>query len=301
MHVAFATARAHAGLTHDDRLAAAACAARGIRVTPALWDDPAVRWASFDAVVIRSTWDYHRRADEFTRWLATLEDVGATVWNPVALLRWNADKRYLDHLAGRGVATVPTAWLTIADESSLERAMDEHGWDDVVVKPAISATAHGTHRVRRADPAAMQRLLHDDSIHGELLVQPFLREIEATGEWSIIFFGGSFSHSVRKRPASGDFRVQVEFGGSSSLEPASRGVIDAAAAVLDSVDGPWLYARVDGVETDHGFLLMELEMLEPMLFFGSDLRAPARFATALEELTAAGSPAPRPPTSAPPR
>lgn len=300
MHVAFATSRAHATLTHDDRLAAAACAGRGIDVSPAVWDDPAVPWASFDAIVVRSTWDYHRRAGEFAQWLASLEQLGASVWNPVALLRWNANKRYLDELARRGIATVPTAWLTLTDESSLAGTMDDRGWSEVVVKPAISATAHGTHRVRRAEAERLGRKLRDTAT-GEYLVQPFLPEIRTAGEWSLIFFRGEFSHSVRKRPTGDDFRVQSEYGGSSITEAASAAVIDAGAAVLGVVDGPWLYARVDGVETERGFLLMELEMLEPMLFFGRNAEAPARFAGALEKLITARSPAPPSPTGAPPR
>src|SRR5688500_7794772 len=108
MHVAFVTSRAHPTLTRDDLLAAAACTARGLRISPALWDGPEVPWASFDAVVLRSTWDYHRRSAEFNEWLTMLEDVGVPVWNPVPLLRWNANKRYLRDLARRGVATVPT-------------------------------------------------------------------------------------------------------------------------------------------------------------------------------------------------
>ena len=300
MHVAFATSRAHSRLTSDDLLAAAACHARGIRVTPAVWDDPAVRWASFDAVIVRSTWDYHRRVDDFLAWLAILENVGVPVWNPIALLRWNANKRYLGDLDRRGVSTVPTAWITVIDASSLASVMDERGWSDVVVKPVISATAYGTHRVRRTDAEGAGRAMGDGAT-GEYLVQPFLPEIQTLGEWSLIFFRGAFSHSVRKRPVAGDFRVQTEYGGSSITERAPTSVIEAGAAALDAVDGPWLYARVDGVETPRGFVLMELEMLEPMLFFDRDAEAPVRFAAALESLLTMRSPGPRSPIAAPPR
>ena len=301
MHAAFATSRAHATLTRDDLLAAAACEARGIHVSAAVWDDPGVDWSSYDAVVIRSTWDYHRRAAEFIDWLEELVATGAHVWNPVPLLRWNANKRYLESLAHRGVPTVPTAWLTTPSESSLATVMDDRGWTDVVVKPVISATAHGTHRVRRPDADGSTTPLGAGMHGGEYLVQPFLPEIQTSGEWSLIFFRGRFSHSVRKRPATDDFRVQTEFGGSSLTEPAPGAVIAAGATVLDAVEGPWLYARVDGVETGHGFLLMELEMLEPMLFFDRDADAPARFADALSDLIAAGSLAPPLPIAGPPR
>ena len=301
MHIAFATSRAHATLTADDLLAASACSARDMRISPAEWDDPRVDWSSFDAVVIRSTWDYHHRAAEFDDWLGRLGLAGTPVWNPIPLLRWNANKRYLATLAERGVPTVPTVWATPARPAWLVETLDEQGWSDVVVKPGISATAHGTHRVRRHDAERIGRALHGDMPGREYLVQPFLGEIQRLGEWSLIFFHGRFSHSVRKRPADGDFRVQTEFGGSAIAEAAPRAVIDAAAAVLLAVNDPWLYARVDGIEIERGFLLMELEMLEPMLFFGRDAQAPARFAAALDELMTARSPVAPPPTAAPPR
>ena len=283
MHVAFATSAAYSRLTPDDRLAAEACDAHGIRVTPAVWDDPHAPWTDYDAIVIRSTWDYHRRPAEFTDWLARIESMGARVWNPVPLLRWNANKRYLAELASRGVAIVPGMLLPLREASALGDVMDRHGWNDVVIKPTISATAYGTHRVLRADASRVARDFAELPASTDILVQPFLREIESVGEWSLVYFSGRFSHSVRKRPARGDFRVQTEYGGSSVAEQAPAAVIEAGAAVLRAVEGPWLYARVDGIETANGFRLMELEMLEPLLFFELAPGSPERFAAALHD------------------
>lgn len=277
-HVAFATSAKWPELTSDDRLAASACEARGVRVSPAVWSDPTVQWSAFDAIIIRSTWDYHLRFAEFARWIGLLEREGCSVWNPCPLLRWNADKRYLMDLAARDVPIVPTASLPSYHRETLAGIMDANGWDDVVIKPAISATAHGTRRLQRR---AVDSLGDADSALGEMLVQPFLGEIGTAGEWSLMFFGGAYSHSVRKRPVAGDFRVQSEFGGSAIAEPAPHHVIAAAERVLGAVAGPWLYARVDGVETEAGFLLMELEMLEPLLFLELYADAPARFADAI--------------------
>lgn len=214
-----------------------------------------------------------------------LERIGRPVWNPCALLRWNANKRYLADLAERGVPIVPTEWLPAPVVSSLHEIMSARGWDDVVVKPTISATAHGTSRIRRADANAFEAFPENV---GELMVQPFLREIGTAGEWSLMFFRGGFSHSVRKRPVPADFRVQSEFGGSAVAEAAPRQVIAAAEKVVGAVMGPWLYARVDGVETAEGFLLMELEMLEPLLFLELNPQAPERFADAVLASLGAG-------------
>jgi glutathione synthase/RimK-type ligase-like ATP-grasp enzyme len=281
-HIAFATSAAWPALTPDDRLAADACRALGVRVSPAVWSDPPVEWSKFDAIIVRSTWDYHKRYAEFVQWIGELERDGCRVWNPCPLLRWNANKRYLADLERRGVPIVPTAWMADGSDGAVRAVMNERGWDDVVVKPTISATAHGMRRVRRAD---LERGIRDHREHAagvgpkeEVLVQPFMREIGTAGEWSLVFFGGAFSHSVRKRPVAGDFRVQTEFGGSSVAEAAPAGIVAAAERVVAAVEGPWLYARVDGVETADGFRLMELEMLEPLLFFELDPRGPTRFA-----------------------
>jgi glutathione synthase/RimK-type ligase-like ATP-grasp enzyme len=278
-HIAFATSVAWPDLTPDDQLAAEALRARGVRVSPAVWSDAAVAWWDYDAIVIRSTWDYHHRFAEFDRWMARLEAAGCAVWNPIRLLRWNANKRYLAGLAERGVPIVPTAWMPAEGELSLAEVMDSNGWDEVVVKPTISATAYGTRRVRRRDAAADGGGAGDPARSAvDRMVQPLVTEIATAGEWSLVFFAGRFSHSVRKRPVAGDFRVQTEFGGSAILEPAPSRVVAAAEAVLAAVTEPWLYARVDGVETRDGFLLMELEMLEPLLFFELDPAAAGRFA-----------------------
>ena len=291
-HVAFATSAAWPELTPDDRLAVEPCRARGMRVSPAVWSDPRVAWSEFDAIVVRSTWDYHRRFAEFERWIGMLERSGCQVWNPCALLRWNANKRYLAELEQRGVPIVPTVWVPSGAGTGVRAVMDAQGWDDVVVKPTVSATAYGTRRVRRSDPDAHAgaRSAGDGAAPdvGEVLVQPLVPEIETAGEWSIVFLGGAFSHSVRKRPVAGDFRVQTEFGGSAVAERAPASVVEAAERVVAAVTGPWLYARVDGVETADGFLLMELEMLEPLLFFDLDGRAATMFANALVTVTTPG-------------
>ena len=184
-NVAFATSSAWPELTPDDRLAVEAFRARGMGVSPAVWSDPAVTWSAFDAIVIRSTWDYHRRFAEFDKWLTLLERVRCTVWNPCRLLRWNANKRYLAELAERGVPIVPTAWMPADGGPPLGEIMDANGWDDVVVKPTISATAYGTRRVRRGDVGLKGGTGKGAIEAGELLVQPLVREIATAGEWSV--------------------------------------------------------------------------------------------------------------------
>jgi glutathione synthase/RimK-type ligase-like ATP-grasp enzyme len=269
-------------LSADDRLVLQPLGARGIDASAAAWDDPGVDWAAYDALVIRSTWNYHLAFDTFRRWLMTIESLDMPVWNAPALLRWNADKRYLRELSAAGVEVVPTRWVEAPDTTTLEDVLAETTWPEAVIKPAISASAYETWRTAAAE------LTDDDERRftrlratGTIMVQPFLPELAREGEWSLVFIAGEFSHAVRKRPRAGDFRVQHEHGGSAQPAAPPSPVVATARSILECATAPWLYARVDGVEIDGRFVLMELELLEPSLFLASDPRAPERFAAAI--------------------
>jgi glutathione synthase/RimK-type ligase-like ATP-grasp enzyme len=280
MRVALVTCRQIPGLTEDDRLLVPALAAPGAQAEAVVWDDPAVAWSRFDRVVLRSVWDYHLRPDAFDAWLAARERDGVAMWNPAALVRWNAHKSYLRALAQAGVATVETAWLDRGSQQALAALMDARGWTDVVLKPAVSASAHRTFRVARAAAEARQADLDAILAEGDALVQPFAPEI-AAGEWSILFFGGTYAHAVRKRPAAGDFRVQEELGGRAETEEPEAGIVAHAAAALAAAPGRTAYARVDGIVRDGVFVLMELELIEPVLYLARHPDAPARLAAAV--------------------
>jgi hypothetical protein len=279
--IAFITHAGLPGLSADDQLAVEELARRGAEVVPAVWDDPGVRWSGFDSVVLRSSWDYHLKLSSFLDWLDRLEREEVPLWNPAAVVRANVDKGYLVDLATAGVPVVPTVRVQKGSAADLAAILEERGWADAVVKPAVSASAFRTWRTSRALAAAEQSTFEELLAVSAALVQPFLPEIQTRGEWSIIFLGGEYSHAVLKRPRTGDFRVQEHLGGSSEPEAPGTGLIAQARAVVERISGPWLYARVDGVETDAGLLLMELELTEPSLFLGTDREAPARFAEAI--------------------
>ena len=280
--VAFVTWSGLPGLSEDDRLAVAELGRRGSTVQSTVWDAPGVVWTDFESVVLRSCWDYHHRPDAFLDWLAKLDGQGVPLWNPPAVVRDNVDKTYLRELEAVGIPVVPTIWLESGADADLEELMEERGWSEVVIKPTVSASAFRTFRADSAKPrqSDLEELL---SASGAL-VQLFLPEIETQGEWSLIFFGGKYSHAVLKRPKAGDFRVQNDFGGSASPERPSPALVEQARAVVATIPQPWLYARVDGVDRGGVFTLMELELIEPSLFLGSDPQAPARFAEAIANL-----------------
>src|SRR5215472_8764795 len=145
--VALVTSSKFPNLTADDRLLLAPLAERGICAEPAIWDDPVANWSSYDALVLRSTWDYHLKPEKFLRWIDSLARVKAQVWNSPALVRWNANKTYLRDLDSRGVAIVPTIWPEAVDGVMLREKLHELGWKKAVVKPRISATAYRTQLV----------------------------------------------------------------------------------------------------------------------------------------------------------
>ncbi len=282
--VALVTCDEYPQLTADDRLLLPALTAHAMTPEIVVWNDPNIDWRVFDGVVIRSTWDYYRRADEFRNWLSLIASNDVLLLNPVATVQGNMDKTYLRELAARGISTVPTAWIEPAHRDQVLAQLRAVPWDaELVIKPSVSAGAFRTVRTSKEallrDPAPLFEILTESVA----LVQPFLPEIEQDGEWSFLFFGGIFSHAVIKRPKSGDFRVQWVHGGGHSLAQTSADVQAATIARQVAGDG-LLYARVDGVVRDGTFLLLEIELIEPFLFLAEDPLAADRFVKALRVL-----------------
>jgi glutathione synthase/RimK-type ligase-like ATP-grasp enzyme len=279
--VALATYAGAPDLAPDDRLLAAALERLGVRAAPAVWSNPAIDWRLFDAVVIRSCWDYHRRHGEFVSWLDDLDASRCRVWNPTAMVRWNSHKRYLADLADRGIATVPTRLVERDSSVSAADVAREEGWARFVVKPAVSASAHETRAF--ATPLAA----HDESViqrvvtSGDVLVQPFVDEITTDGELSLLFFDGEFSHAAIKRTRDGDFRVQSEHGGTVAPVDVAPAIVAAARESLDVLDEVPLYARADGIGDGESFRLMELELIEPNVFLAASPGSADRFARAI--------------------
>ena len=291
--IALATAANLPDLVDDDASFLTALRDRGVTATPVVWSDESVAWGDFDAVVVRSVWDYYRRPEEFAAWIDRVDDASPTVLNAPGTLRWNRHKFYLRDLADRGVDTLPTEYVERGTEATLSDILDRRGWDEVVVKPAVSAGAFETKRIARESVAAEQPWFDDLVADRDVLVQAFAEDITA-GEWSLVFFDGDYSHSVVKRPEAGDFRVQEDHGGSVAAETPSEPLRDRAREVVEAVGGERggdapLYARVDGIERGRGecetddvdFRLLEVELIEPELFFRVDADAGGRLAEAL--------------------
>lgn len=290
--VAFVTYREQPELTPDDRLAADAFSTlTGIQVTALPWDQKERDWSNFSAIVLRSMWDYFHRPVEFKQWLSEMEKCQTRVFNSPALARWNMEKTYIRDLESLNMFAVPTLWVQRDDTRFLAQILKEREWDKIVIKPTISGSAYETWittpeiATSPSEQSRFERLVRK----GGVMIQPFMEEITAVGEWSLIFIDGEFSHSIIKTPAPGDFRVQAQFGASRKRARPSSSLLEQAFRLLETAtavtgENMPLYARVDGIETgmDGAFLLMELELIEPVLSFAADPdEAPRRFAEAL--------------------
>jgi glutathione synthase/RimK-type ligase-like ATP-grasp enzyme len=284
MRLAFATCLNLGKLTPDDQLAADLLQHQNIIVDAASWDDPEVKWDKYDAVILRSTWNYHRQLPQFLRWLEMLDNAKVRVWNPTNVIRRNVSKKYLIDFQNAGIPIVPTVFIPANETAKLKSVLQNQNWNRVIIKPEVSASAYLTISGSLSSASDDQQQMDEILKTSGALIQEFRNEIIESGEWSLIFFDRKFSHAVLKHPSGGDFRVQEELGGIISAEIPSESLINQAQKVLQQVNAPLLYARVDGIHTKDVFLLMELELIEPSLFMGFSTGAPQRFANSVIKL-----------------
>ena len=292
--VALATASTAWDQDEDAPLLVPALEDLGAEAVPAVWDDPTVDWSSFDLVVVRSTWDYTSRLDEFLDWSERVEQV-TRLDNPARVLRWNTDKRYLGELAAAGLAVVPTTFLLAGDPDSLRRAADPfaatgHG-GDLVIKPTVSAGSKDTarHAPDQRDAAAdhARSLL---AAGRDVMVQPYLAGVDEHGETGMVFLRGELSHGFRKGPlllggpadVDGLFaREQIDPRVPTEAEVALGDAVVAACAHQTGAS-ELLYARIDVLPGPDGApILLEAELTEPSLFLEQSAGAAERAARAI--------------------
>jgi len=290
MNIALARAAQLPAHEHDEDGLVDAMAAEGLFGVWCAWDDPAVRWADFDAVWIRTTWDYQWKLREFRAWVA---EVGSQtrLFNPAPIVLWNLDKRYLGELEQGGIPIAPTVWLDPGDDPAV--AMEQRGWSRGFLKPVVGANALRTLRFE-ADTAGLAAAREHCEKHREsMLLQPYLRSVEEQGEVSVVLADGKISHAVRKIPVAGDYRTQDDWGAVDQPLVLFHGEDVFAKRVMavlqrrfDGVLGRRapLVARVDTLRDDRDQLVLnELELIEPSLFFRHGPGAMRGFAQALAE------------------
>jgi glutathione synthase/RimK-type ligase-like ATP-grasp enzyme len=276
--IAIATCTGYDDLKVDDELLRRAFAARGAEATSVVWDAEGVDWGGFDLCLVRSTWDYHDKHAAFLEWARRVEAT-TPLRNPAETIAWNSEKTYLRELSERGVRTVPTAWVERGSGIDLEALLAREGWDEAVVKPVVDLGAKNLRRVRQGEGQdALATVLERQ----DAMVQPFLPSLEAEGETSLIYIDGQPTHTVRKRPAPGDFRVQSIWGGTVESTDPGPAQLDLATQALGALDEPPLYARVDLVsDLDGAPSLIELELIEPNLHLNTNPTAAKRLCNAV--------------------
>lgn len=276
MRCAFLTSKELPNLIAEELVAVALLRHKNMIVDFVVWNDK-VDWNVYDCAVIRTTWDYYLHSQEFLDVLQKIHDSRCRLFNSVEIVKWNTDKRYLLELEQKRVTVIPTAIVQDVRKENWREYATKWKTQKLVVKPVISAGAYHTYVID------VENVPQIPVIEVPYMVQPFLPNVVAEGEWSFMFFGGKYSHAVIKRPKQNDFRVQEEHGGSTEAIDAQEGDLQEAQKVIAAIPKQ-LYARVDMIRYRGKLHLIELELIEPQLFFANCSQSAELFVQAFCEM-----------------
>ncbi len=247
------------------------------------WHKKNSNWNQFDAVIIRSTWDYQDDVDAFMQVLQEIENSSATLLNSLSIAKWNINKNYLREVENKGAKTIPTIWLEGFNFDSMKSYFEYFKTEQIIIKPTISANSDNTFWVKKESLNQDKERLESSLKNRQLMVQPFVPAIIEQGEYSLFYFANQYSHCILKTPKSGDFRVQEEHGGQLQSITACNELLTAAQKALQTIPEKVLYARIDLVKYLGEYQLMEIELIEPSLYFNLDDKAASRFAQAFNQ------------------
>jgi glutathione synthase/RimK-type ligase-like ATP-grasp enzyme len=250
----------------DDALLILALEKHGMRVTRVDWADVHFDWECTRSAVFRTTWDYFHRFHDFSVWLDKVSAKTHLINGP-SLIRWNWDKHYLQDLESKGIRIPETIFIERGDKVTLAELHLATGWDDTILKPAISGGGRHTYRLNQATMTLHEQVFHDLLENEAMLLQPFQSNILTKGELSLIVIDGVYSHAIIKRAKEGDYRVQDDFGGNAHPHDANTHEIAFAEHVVSVCDPKPVYARVDMIWDNDGLpSVSELELIEPELW-----------------------------------
>jgi glutathione synthase/RimK-type ligase-like ATP-grasp enzyme len=248
------------------------------------WRKTDVDWNNYDAVVIRTSWDYQDDVDGFMACLQRIEASSAQLQNSLKIVEWNISKSYLKDLQNQGINIVPTLWFDSFSLPELQLGFSHFNTSEIVLKPLVSANADHTYRLTADNLKEQAAQLKAVFAEREFMLQPFLPGIVDEGEYSLFYFAGHYSHSILKQPGLGDFRVQEEHGGQlKSIQPCED-MLTTARHCLAALPADVLYARIDLVRHKNEFAVIEIELIEPSLYFNMDAESPQRFVDAFIEM-----------------
>ena len=283
MTIALLTCQKLPELTPADQLLIPELAKHNIIATAVIWDDKTVNWANFDCLIFRNTWDYYEKETEFNNWLHHIKSLQIKTLNTLDTIFNNKHKFYLKNFQNQGIPILPTIFVEKTNLLNLQELIP-NDWEKIIIKPAFSAGSYNTTLFEKSDIEKINQHYSDFAKDKELLIQKYFPEIETLGETSFIFFNKKFSHCINKKPVEGEFRIQVQFGGKyTSIEP-SKELIAKAQKIVNTFEEDLLYARVDGIVIDDELYLMEIECIEPDLYFDYSQGSHHRFVTSILEL-----------------
>ena len=268
----------------EEQLLKAALEKQGLSVDITYWDDSSYKWNQTKCILFRTIWDYFKRFEEFFLWLEEIKDQTKLI-NSYDLIKWNINKHYLKDLQEKGIQIVPTFFADKNCAQSLYNISRINKWPDLVIKPAISASAFKTYKILNGEINAKEKLFQELVHQRDMLVQPYIKTIEEFGEASLMVFDGNFTHAVLKKAKPGDFRVQDDFGGTvNSYDPTKEEIL-FAEKVFQSCKSMPLYGRVDIVwDENRNFYLSELEIIEPELWIRKYPKSAERIAEAVKKI-----------------
>jgi len=268
-----------------DELLVEPLAERGWSVNFVSWRDGNIDWDEFEVVIIRSPWDYQDDPALFMKVLEEIDSSGARLENSLEIVKWNINKTYLRDMQQRGIKIVPSLWYNNWKKlDTLRELFTRLDTEELVIKPLISANADHTYRLFKNTFEEKSDLLEKTFRNRPFMIQPFVDSIVTEGEYSLFYFGDEYSHAIVKKPEKGDFRVQEEHGGTlHTLEPDTK-LLELGDKTIQNITPLPLYSRIDFVRlSDKTYALMELELIEPSLYFNMDPESPERFARIFDE------------------
>lgn len=281
---AFLTMDSLDGYECYDHLLLEPLADRGWSAEEVSWRNEQVDWNRYDAVLIRSPWDYQQDPQKFFQVLRKIDRSSAALENTLELVEWNIDKTYLRDLQQKGIEIVPSLWKDHFDRRDWKSFFNGLSAEEIIIKPTISAGAEDTFRLTKSERDKYAGRLTDIFSRRAFMVQPFMPSVTGEGEFSLFYFGDTYSHAILKTPKKNDFRVQEEFGGRlQKIEPGEQ-LLATGRQILELIAPDPLYTRIDLVRTSNNtFALMELELIEPSLYFNMDPASARRFSAVFDQ------------------
>lgn len=257
---------------------------KGLNIEKVIWNDQTIKWKDYNLAVLKSPWDYFDLIADFYNWLNLLKSKNIKLLNPFDIVKWNADKHYLQDIEQAGLKVAQSIFVKKGEEINLYHYFEVFNAQQFIVKPCVSGGSKNTFKVNLANAKEINDKLNVLLANEDFILQPFINEIEEVGEWSFLFFDGNFSHAVLKKAKTGDFRVQHYLGGTIHPQKPPQHLVASALQYINQFAKGCLYARVDGTVVNNSFVLMELELIEPFLFLNTHISSYENYYNALKNL-----------------